>query len=151
MLEPRHDHGLLNYFLFMGDRRRVGVALARHPINGAIALVSVMLALAGIYGLLSGPFLGIVQIAVYAGAIMMLVVFVIMVVGGAMDHQRPSAGAVGFAGGTAALVFAGLMARFIAGSSLEPATTAPLAPSIRSVPLYLTFLKPAVAGTCCLN
>ena len=67
----------------------LGVWFARHPITGAINLVGVMLALAGIYSVLASPFLAIVQILVYAGAIMMLVVFVIMVLNGARDRSPP--------------------------------------------------------------
>ena len=89
----------------------IWVAAAKHPITGAVGLVSMMLALSGLYGLLAGPFLGIVQITVYAGAIMMLIVFVIMVVGGAMDHERPKTGFMGLVGGIAALTLFGIVAR----------------------------------------
>lgn len=66
-----------------------GLLLARHPLSGAINLVGTMLALAGIYCLLGSPFLGVLQVLTYAGAIMMLVVFVIMVLNRASDHQLP--------------------------------------------------------------
>ncbi|MDA3959283.1 MAG: NADH-quinone oxidoreductase subunit J [Planctomycetota bacterium] len=62
---------------------------ARHPISAAVSLIGVMLAISGIYGLLDAPFLGIAQILVYAGAIMMLVVFVIMVLNSAKDRTTP--------------------------------------------------------------
>ena len=48
-----------------------------------------MLSLSGIYALLSSPFLAVLQVLVYAGAIMMLVVFVIMVLNQAKDHRVP--------------------------------------------------------------
>ncbi|TVR44883.1 MAG: NADH-quinone oxidoreductase subunit J [Planctomycetota bacterium] len=66
-----------------------GVLLARHPIGGAISLIGLMLALAGIFGVLAGPFNGTIQILVYAGAIMMLLVFVIMVLNSAQDNAVP--------------------------------------------------------------
>jgi NADH-quinone oxidoreductase subunit J len=62
---------------------------ARHPLQAAVSLIGVMLALSGIYVLLQSPFLGVVQVLVYAGAIMMLVVFVIMVLNRAHDHEVP--------------------------------------------------------------
>ncbi len=62
---------------------------AKHPLHGALALIANMLALAGIYSLLAAPFLGVVQILTYAGAIMMLVIFVIMVLNSAHDHSVP--------------------------------------------------------------
>ena len=67
----------------------VCVLLSRHPLYGALSLVTSMVALAGIYGLIGSPFLGVVQIMVYAGAIMMLVTFVIMVLNGARDSKTP--------------------------------------------------------------
>ena len=70
----------------------LGLIVARHPITGAVSLVGVMLSLAGIYSLLQAPFLGVIQILVYAGAIMMLVVFVIMVLNGAKDYTVPRYG-----------------------------------------------------------
>ena len=67
----------------------LGVLVSRHPIAGAINLVGLMISLAGIFGILGGPFNGTIQILVYAGAIMMLVVFVIMVLNSAKDHVIP--------------------------------------------------------------
>jgi len=63
--------------------------ISKHPINGAMALVLNMLSLAGIYVLVHSTFLGVLQILVYAGAIMMLIVFVIMVLNGAKDTRLP--------------------------------------------------------------
>ena len=65
------------------------VFVCRHPLSAALNLIGVMLSLAGIYALLNSPFLGVLQVLVYAGAIMMLVVFVIMVLNQAKDHQVP--------------------------------------------------------------
>jgi NADH-quinone oxidoreductase subunit J len=66
-----------------------GVLLSKHPLNAAVHLIGVMLGIAGIYALLGSPFLGVIQVLVYAGAIMMLVVFVIMVLNRARDHEVP--------------------------------------------------------------
>jgi len=63
--------------------------ISKHPINGAMALVLNMLALAGIYTLVHSTFLGVLQILVYAGAVMMLIVFVIMVLNGAKETRLP--------------------------------------------------------------
>lgn len=70
----------------------LGLILCRHPINGAINLIGTMVALSGIYALLDSPFLAVLQVLVYAGAIMMLVVFVIMVLNQARDHVVPGLG-----------------------------------------------------------
>lgn len=50
----------------------------RSPLQCALALVVSFVALAGLYFLLKAPFPGILQITLYAGAIMVLVIFVIM-------------------------------------------------------------------------
>lgn len=50
----------------------------RHPLSAAFALVVAFLGLAGLFAMLHAPLLAILQVLVYAGAIMALVVFVIM-------------------------------------------------------------------------
>jgi NADH-quinone oxidoreductase subunit J len=59
----------------------LGMVLARNAIHSALWLVLTMLCLGFIYVVNSAPFLGAVQIIVYTGAIMMLFLFVIMLVG----------------------------------------------------------------------
>jgi len=54
------------------------VVLHRNPVTSALFLVLAFCSLAGIYLLLRAEFLGMVQIVVYAGAIMVLFLFVIM-------------------------------------------------------------------------
>ncbi len=56
----------------------IGVVVARQPINSALSLVVSFFFLSGIYVLLHAQFLAILQILVYAGAIMVLFVFVLM-------------------------------------------------------------------------
>ncbi len=54
------------------------VVLHRNPVTSALFLVLSFCSLAGIYLLLHAEFLGMVQVVVYAGAIMVLFLFVIM-------------------------------------------------------------------------
>jgi NADH-quinone oxidoreductase subunit J len=54
------------------------VILRRNPIYGAVSLVGCFFFLAGIYVLLSAHLIAILQVLVYAGAVMVLFVFVIM-------------------------------------------------------------------------
>jgi NADH-quinone oxidoreductase subunit J len=56
----------------------VSLVVQRNPLYGAISLIGVFVALACIYVTLAAPFIAAVQVIVYAGAIMVLVVFVIM-------------------------------------------------------------------------
>lgn len=53
------------------------VILHRHPVKSALALIIVMLALATLYMQLTASFLAIIQIMVYAGAVMVLFLFVL--------------------------------------------------------------------------
>jgi NADH-quinone oxidoreductase subunit J len=60
---------------------------AREPIHSALALVLVMIALAVLYLLLGAPFISAVQIIVYAGAVMVLFVFVIMLLNAGIEER----------------------------------------------------------------
>lgn len=77
----------------------------RNPVPAALWLVNVMFALAGLYVMLDAPFIGVIQVLVYAGAIMVVFVFVVMLLNlGRSDVSdmrslgaRLGAGAVGLA------------------------------------------------------
>jgi len=56
----------------------VGVVLNRNPVASALNLVVCFLGLAGLFMSLSAFFVGIIQILVYAGAVMVLFLFIIM-------------------------------------------------------------------------
>jgi len=56
----------------------VGLVVAKHPIHGALSLLMSMLCLAGVYALLGAHLIAVLQIIIYAGAIIILVVYVIM-------------------------------------------------------------------------
>jgi NADH-quinone oxidoreductase subunit J len=68
------------FILFAG--LAIGCAIAvvsqRNPLYSAISLIGVFISLASLYVMLSAPFIAAVQVIVYAGAIMVLVIFVIM-------------------------------------------------------------------------
>jgi NADH-quinone oxidoreductase subunit J len=59
----------------------LGMVLARKAVHCAILLAVVMLSLAILYAMLGAPFLALVQIIVYTGAVLMLFLFVLMIVG----------------------------------------------------------------------
>ena len=56
----------------------MGLILFRHPMKGAMSLVVTMISLAGLYALLSAKLIFVLQLIVYAGAIMSLILFIIM-------------------------------------------------------------------------
>src|ERR671918_570451 len=59
----------------------LGMILARKPVHSALCLATVMISLAVQYAAQDAPFLFAVQIIVYTGAILMLFLFVLMLVG----------------------------------------------------------------------
>lgn len=59
----------------------LGMVIARNAVHSALFLVVTMLCLGVFYVVQSGPFIGLAQIIVYTGAIMMLFLFVLMLVG----------------------------------------------------------------------
>jgi NADH-quinone oxidoreductase subunit J len=65
----------------------VSVILQREPIHSAISLITVMIALAGLFLLLESEFIAAVQIIVYAGSIMVLFVFVIMLLNAGVEER----------------------------------------------------------------
>jgi len=88
-----------------------------------------MVSLAGVYSLISSPFLATLQILVYAGAIMMLVVFVIMVLNSAKDHYTPMLDSLGVFGFVVAALVGLLITRVFIGldakASVKMNPTAP--------------------------
>jgi len=65
----------------------LSLILQRHPIHSALSLIVVMLALAALYLLLGAEFVAAVQIIVYAGAIMVVFVFVIMLLNAGEEER----------------------------------------------------------------
>jgi NADH-quinone oxidoreductase subunit J len=59
----------------------IGMVLARRAVHCAVLLAVIMLSLAVLYALEGAPFLAFVQVIVYTGAVLMLFLFVLMIVG----------------------------------------------------------------------
>jgi len=68
------------FYLFGAIAIAGGVAmiLSRNPVYGAIYLIFSLIAIAGEFLMLNAPFLAVLQVLVYAGAVMVLYLFVIM-------------------------------------------------------------------------
>ena len=77
------------FIVFAGLAIGCAVAMVsqRNPLYSAISLIGVFIALASLYVTLAAPFIAAVQIIVYAGAIMVLVIFVIMLLN--VEHSEP--------------------------------------------------------------
>ena len=79
------------FFLFAGLAvlGAANLVFQRHPVHSALSLILVMACLAALYLLLGAEFIAAIQIIVYAGAIMVLFLFVIMVLN-AGEEERTS-------------------------------------------------------------
>ncbi|MBR5951315.1 MAG: NADH-quinone oxidoreductase subunit J [Actinomycetaceae bacterium] len=58
-----------------------GLLITRHAVHSAASMIIVMVGLAVMYTMLEAPFMGVVQVAVYTGAILMMFLFVLMMIG----------------------------------------------------------------------
>jgi NADH-quinone oxidoreductase subunit J len=65
----------------------ISMVVQRNPLYSAISLIGVFISLACLYVLLAAPFIAAVQVIVYAGAIMVLVIFVIMLLN--VEEEEP--------------------------------------------------------------
>lgn len=88
---------LVVFYLFAGLAvlAAVGVIALRNPVHSALSLAVVFVSLAAMYVLLDAPFIAAAQVMVYAGAILILFLFVIMMLSpeveqgiGALRSQR---------------------------------------------------------------
>ena len=86
----------------------INVVVQTHPISSALSLVGVMGSLAVLYLLLGAEFIAAAQVIVYAGAIMVLFVFVIMLLNAGAETKKGSSHLI--PGGLLVIVFLGLMA-----------------------------------------
>ncbi|MEO8591835.1 MAG: NADH-quinone oxidoreductase subunit J [Candidatus Solibacter sp.] len=89
----------------------INVVVQTHPISSALSLVGVMGSLAVLYLLLGAEFIAAAQVIVYAGAIMVLFIFVIMLLNaGAETKKGPS---YMMFGAPLLVLFLGLVAFFV--------------------------------------
>jgi NADH:ubiquinone oxidoreductase subunit 6 (subunit J) len=72
----------------------LGVAMLRNPFYSVLSLVTHLFFLAILFLLLQAQFLAAAQVVVYAGAVMVLYVFVVAYVGGSDEPLRPAEGGV---------------------------------------------------------
>lgn len=83
--------GLASLLVLLGGLATVA---ARNPIRGAMGLLTSIVGIAGLYLMLSAEFLAAIQILVYAGAVVILFLFVIMLLGPSATSPRDARTAV---------------------------------------------------------
>jgi len=91
----------------------VNLLLQTHPINSALSLIVVMSSLAVLYLLLGAEFLAIAQIIVYAGAVMVLFTFVVMLLNVGEEEKTQGSNVAKAIGFPAVAVIFGVIATII--------------------------------------
>jgi NADH-quinone oxidoreductase subunit J len=99
----------------------VNVVVQTHPISSAISLIGVMGSLAVLYLLLGAEFIAMAQVIVYAGAVMVLFIFVIMLLNAGAEARRGRSFMVQLLGVPLLIALLGLLAYFV--ERLFPRTT----------------------------
>ncbi len=117
----------------------IGVVLLRNPFYSVLSLVVHLISLAALFLLLRAEFVAAAQVIVYAGAVMVLYVFVVAYVGGG-DEELPGGTALRFLGPVFALGLAIELCIAMLGSALRGIST-------RGAPYVLGFGTPRHIGT----
>jgi NADH-quinone oxidoreductase subunit J len=111
----------------------VSLILQRHPIHSALSLIVVMVALAGLYLLQGAEFVAAVQIIVYAGAIMVLFVFVIMLLNAGEEERTNVSRLARFVGVPLGIAFLVEVAYWIGRATAHLGTAPPEMVSTRDL------------------
>jgi NADH-quinone oxidoreductase subunit J len=118
----------------------LGVVFHRNPVHCALLLVGVLLSLAGVFVLLHAQFVAALQVIVYAGAIMVLFLFVVMLLNVKGESPLLSPGAAkGFG-----FLFAVLVAVELFWTVAQPGGQEGAMPEVASMPA--DFGSPAALG-----
>ncbi len=123
------------------------VITRRNAVHSALSLIFTLLSLAGLYLMLYAPFVAGVQIVVYAGGIMVLFLFVIMLVNLERAIKEEQFNKQWLAGTIATLALCGLFAMvYLRGHSLFPGTPLTLAETQNTqqigIGLYQNYMLP---------
>jgi NADH-quinone oxidoreductase subunit J len=100
----------------------LGIITLRNPVHAALSLGVVFISLAVMYILLSAPFIAAAQVMIYAGAILILFLFVIMVLNPRLDIGQGALPGQGIAAVVVGLALVAVFAFALLNGHLAPAT-----------------------------
>ena len=80
-LDPLYDKALFWILAVLSVSAALAMILVRQAVHCALMLAVVMLSLSAMYAMQGAPFLAFVQVIVYTGAVLMLFLFVVMLIG----------------------------------------------------------------------
>ena len=115
----------------------VSLILQRHPIHSALSLIVVMVSLAGLYLLQGAEFVAAVQVIVYAGAIMVVFIFVIMLLNAGEEERTNVSRLAKFVGVPLGIVFLAEMAFWIGHATSHLGSAPPQAVSTQDLSTLL--------------
>ncbi len=115
-----------------------GVVLAKNPVSSAMCLVMSFLGLAALFIMLDAYFIGIIQILVYAGAVMVLFLFIIMLLDLKAERTRKLNLPAVVGGGAVLLGFLALLTKVLRSNpdfffATKPVVAATLSNDVKSV------------------
>lgn len=118
--------------------------VSRNPVTSAMFLVLTIVSMAGLFVLLNAFFLAAVQILVYAGAVMVLFLFVIMLLDLKEEERRRLNRVALVLGSVSVLGLAGILIRALAGASGTAGAAAPVEGSTAALGriLFRNYLLP---------
>jgi NADH-quinone oxidoreductase subunit J len=90
---------LFTIFGLLAVAGALNLLFQRHPINSALSLIVVMMSLAVLYWSLGAEFLAAAQVIVYAGAIMVLFIFVVMLLNAGEEDRSTHGSRVAYIAG----------------------------------------------------
>ena len=113
------------------------VVLHRNPVVGALSLVASFFALAVMYVLLEAPFLAVLQVIIYAGAIMVLFLFTIMLLNLQHREEPPTRPIQQFLGYTGSALFGIALVYYLAKYAVLQLPSTPFLSDARRVGVTL--------------
>ncbi|HEX6505499.1 MAG TPA: NADH-quinone oxidoreductase subunit J [Terriglobales bacterium] len=123
----------------------INLLAQRHPINSALSLIAVLASLAVEYLLLGAEFVAAIQVIVYAGAIMVLFVFTIMLLN-AGEEERTRGSRVAILFGVPGMLVGGILIAWVllrySGTQSVEAGALPGSPAVIAPLLFHDFLLP---------
>ena len=104
---------LFGVFALIAVACAINVVVQSHPISSAVSLVGVMGSLAVLYLLLGAEFIAAAQVIVYAGAVMVLFIFVIMLLNAGAEARKGRSMVVQLLGVPLLIMLLGALAFFV--------------------------------------
>lgn len=120
----------------------IGVVFLRNPVSSAMCLVVSFIGLASLFFLLDAYFIGIVQILVYAGAVMVLFLFIIMLLDLKAEKRRKINLPASIGGGAVFVGFLALLFKVLGSgapgtladfSAKKPALASPMTTDVKAI------------------